>query len=186
VRPDAPRTLDEIVAALWSELSRASHDKHHAWRTPALATAAADGVDARTVVLREVDAAAQTLRLFSDARAAKVGQLRAVPRALLLMWSPQRSWQLRLSVHVTAQTEGPEVAARWARVKDSPTAQDYLSAQAPGADVHGRTPAAIDAPPAHFFAVLNAQVLAIDWLELGRSGHRRACFDHQGARWLVP
>jgi hypothetical protein len=29
-------------------------------------------------------------------------------------------------------------------------------------------------------------VAAVDWLELHADGHRRAAFDDQGARWLVP
>jgi pyridoxamine 5'-phosphate oxidase len=37
-----------------------------------------------------------------------------------------------------------------------------------------------------YFAVINAQVLAIDWLELHLDGHRRAVFDEHGARWVQP
>ena len=37
-----------------------------------------------------------------------------------------------------------------------------------------------------YFAVVSAQVLSIDWLELHREGHRRAVFDAQGARWVQP
>ena len=31
-----------------------------------------------------------------------------------------------------------------------------------------------------------ARVEVIDWLELQREANRRAVFDGQGARWLVP
>ena len=41
-------------------------------------------------------------------------------------------------------------------------------------------------PAREFFAVITAQVLTIDWLELHREGHRRAIFDKDGARWVQP
>ena len=43
----------EIRERVWVELERAVHDRHHEWRTPALATVGKDGSpNARTVVLR--------------------------------------------------------------------------------------------------------------------------------------
>jgi pyridoxamine 5'-phosphate oxidase len=183
-------TLPEILTAVWQTLSRASHDKHHTWRTPALATVGPLGADARTVVLREVDTQTQELRFFSDSRAEKIAQLQAQPQALLLMWSPQISWQLRLRAKITVQTEGLAVSSRWARLRLSPAAQDYLAPLAPGSLC--QTPGGSPEPATqiseqrHYFALLTAQVLAIDWLELHASGHRRAMFDEQGARWLVP
>jgi hypothetical protein len=34
--------------------------------------------------------------------------------------------------------------------------------------------------------MVNAQVEALDWLELHPDGHRRARFDATGSRWLQP
>ena len=182
-------SLAEIHTALWQELTRAPRDKHHDWRTPVLATVDGEGADARTVVLREVDATAQTLLFFSDARAGKVAQVQAQPQGMLVMWSARLSWQLRLHVMLRAQTEGLAVASRWARLSLSPAAQDYLAPLAPGS-VLSETAAASRLPNAPldrgYFAVISAQVVAIDWLELRSTGHRRARFDADGASWLVP
>ncbi len=178
------QTLVEIEAAVWQALARAPHDKHHDWRTPVLATVDGEAADARTVVLREVDAAARTLIFFSDARAAKVAQLQRQPLCMLVMWSPRLGWQLRLRVALQAQTEGLAVTSRWARLALSPAAHDYMAPQPPGS--------ALDAPPPpqkesrEHFAVLTALVQSVDWLELHPQGHRRARFDADGARWLVP
>lgn len=189
----APRldSLAAVQAALWQELARASHDKHHEWRTPVLATVDGDAADARTVVLREVDAESSTLIIFSDARAAKLAQLQAHPVGTLVLWSRRLSWQLRLRVQLSAQTEGLAVASRWARLKLSPAAQDYLSPLAPGQawalpDVEVPPATASPAADRGHFALLQARVLSADWLELHRAGHRRARFDDEGARWLVP
>ena len=190
--PDRLPDLGAIEAAIWQELTRAAHDSHHDWRSVVLATTAldADGApcaDARTVVLREVDAEAKQLVVYTDSRAAKVTQLLAAPTAALVMWSKRLSWQLRCRATCTVADTGLAVSSRWARVRLSPTAQDYLSPRAPGSALDLQTPAV-----AHreYFAVISASVLSIDWLELHRDGHRRAVFATGGAgaraRWLQP
>ena len=197
--PPKPATLAELNAALWQELTRAPRDKHHEWRTPVLATLDGDVADARTVVLREVDAAAATLLIYTDSRSGKLAQLQASPVGTLVMWSRRLSWQLRLRVALSADTDGLAVATRWARLRLSPAAQDYLSPLPPGSEVTEPAEAAVAAAPAEsapplrsappergHFAVLRARVLSTDWLELHRDGHRRARFDADGARWLVP
>ncbi len=182
--------LKDIEAAIWQELERAAHDKLHAWRTPVLATVDGDAADARTVILREVDARQKQLLTFTDDRAGKVTQMLRRPRASMVMWSPELSWQLRCRVFLSLEMTGLAATSRWARIKLTPAAQDYLARLPPGAPLD--TPQdAHETPPSQplkreYFAVVNAQVLAIDWLELHRDGHRRALFDDQGARWVQP
>ena len=73
--------LPEIEDALWHQLTRATHDRDHGWRTTVLATVyqqdGAAAADARNVVLREVNVAEKRLVVYTDARAAK-----AAPTAL--------------------------------------------------------------------------------------------------------
>jgi hypothetical protein len=38
----------------------------------------------------------------------------------------------------------------------------------------------------HHFALLNAQVLQMDWLELGHGAHRRARLSADTWQWLIP
>ncbi|MDW8443320.1 MAG: hypothetical protein RML45_02665 [Acetobacteraceae bacterium] len=68
--------MDPTLAALlddtWRGLVRAAADRRHPWRTPVLATVAADGApNARTVVLRAVDPITRRLRLHTDRRSAE-------------------------------------------------------------------------------------------------------------------
>jgi pyridoxamine 5'-phosphate oxidase len=181
-------TLPEIEAAVWHELSRASTDKHHPWRTPVLATTDGSLADARTVVMREVSVDEQRLVVYTDQRSAKVAQLERHPVGTLVMWSPALGWQLRCRVRLTLEPSGLAVSSRWARIKLSPAAQDYLSPLAPGSALSEAPPV----PTGHdrgalaFFAVMEAQVLSIDWLELHADGHRRALFDGRQTRWLQP
>lgn len=180
-------TLEAIEAAVWIELSRAVRDKAHGWRTPVLATVDADVVppraDARTVILRETDEAQRTLAFFTDSRSPKARQLGAHPHATLVMWSPAMQWQLRCDVLLSMDTDGPVAARLWERLKTSAAAADYLSFTAPGSPLDPGSPAWMDS---HHFAVVTAQVLAIDWLELHAQGHRRARFEPGTAAWLQP
>lgn len=186
------QTPEEIRPQIWKELGRASLDRHHEWRTPVLASADADGLpDARTVVLRQVDAGAGQLTFYTDSRSPKVAQLQAQTSAMLVFWSARLSWQLRLRVTCSVITSGPEVEALWQGVKQSAAAGDYLSPRPPGALLppgSGRADAAEAnvLESTHSFALLRAQVLQMDWLELSREGHRRAQLSANTWDWLTP
>lgn len=177
-------SLPAIESAVWRELQAAPRDKQHPWRVPVLATTDGEAGDARTVILREVNPEQSTLLMYTDARAGKVAQVAAHPLGTLVLWSPALGWQLRIRVHLQTVTDGLELSSRWARLKLSPAANDYLSSQAPG-DLLGNTISA-RGERAHF-ALLEARVLSIDWLELHAQGHRRARFgNHATAHWLQP
>ena len=174
-------SLPEIEAALWRELAAAPLDKRHPWRTPVLATTDGELGDARTVVLREVDAPRRRLTIYSDSRAAKVEQLTAHPLATLVLWSPELSWQLRLRVRLQMHDTGLTVSSHWTRLKLSPAATDYLSALAPGSTLDNAV--AARGERSHFGLIV-AEVRGVDWLELHAQGHRRARFGSGDATWL--
>ncbi len=175
--------LAEIEAAIRAELARAVQTPTHEWRVGVLATTDGRAGDARSVVLREVADDAATLTLFTDARSAKVAQVRAHPEGTLVLWSHTLGWQLRLRVTLDVETEGLLVSSAWARLMMTPAAQDYLSPLPPGSPVEHPAP---ERGSRGHFAVIHAQVSAIDWLELHADGHRRALFDAEGCRWIVP
>ena len=181
-------TLGLIHQACWLELQKAVRQHGHPWRVMALATIAggdATVADLRHIVLREVHGEQQSLVFFTDARSPKVGQIRAHPLGALAVWSEPLGWQLRLKVRLGVETEGLGVSSRWARMKMSPSAHDYLSPLPPGTPMLERF--VPERATRDHFSVVTAQVLAIDWLELHADGHRRASFDADGnGQWLVP
>ena len=180
-----PASLQAVEAAVWHELAQAGQQRGHAWRHPVLATIDGDAADARTVVLRDLDAEARMLLIYTDARSPKVRQIEAHPLGTLVLWSPRLAWQLRARVELTLVTSGLAVSSRWARLKLTPSAQDYLSPQAPGTPLDGPVPLP-ERTTRENFALLSARVLSLDWLELHAQGPRRAAFDEHGARWLTP
>ena len=91
-------SLADIEAAVWRELDAAVHRRGHAWRVGVLATVNGDEADARSVVLRDLDAAARTLLIYTDARSCQPSALlhsTSVPRGLAASW---RVLPLRASV----------------------------------------------------------------------------------------
>lgn len=199
-------TPEEIQSQIYKELVRATCDRHHAWRTPALATTTYEGVpNARTVVLRKVQKDQEStvcdgFEIYTHGLSPKVSELQHQPRACLLFWSAKLSWQLRVMVDVSIHAEGPDVVSLWQTLKHSRAAGDYLGETAPGQPLSVGTddleplPSLFDAPVC-YFAVIRAKVMAMDWLELGRGQHRRARIrrlDDDGHRtlnawtWLQP
>ena len=181
-------TPSEIRQQIWKELGRATQDRHHAWRTPVLSTANAEGlVNARTVVLRQVDADAKQLQIYTDTRSFKVEELQSQANAVFVFWSARLRWQLRVRVLTTVLTEGPDVERLWERVKQSPSAGDYLTIAAPGTPIlsNEKVVSQGEEQTPHF-ALVNAHVMEIDWLELARSGHRRARITADDWQWLTP
>jgi hypothetical protein len=177
----------EIRQQIWKELGRASKDRHHAWRYPVLATVGRDGAaNARTVVLRGVDATRQTLLIYTDARSPKVGELTEAPEALFVFWSARLHWQLRVRVAVVVDVNGPTAQALWQQVQHSPAAPDYLGSAAPGSPCPDAQSGASTAGGVNHFALVNANVLEMDWLELGRGGHRRARLLADAWQWVTP
>jgi pyridoxamine 5'-phosphate oxidase len=192
---DQLHSPDEIGQQIWKELARACVDRHHEWRTPVLATTGPGGeANARTVVLRTANANSCVLEVYTDSRSAKVAELVSHPNAMLVFWSTRLKWQLRVRASIAVLAEGPHVQAVWQRVKLSASAGDYVSTTTPGAALQTNSDAlaANASDPRSYFSILQAQVTEIDWLELARTGHRRAKIkgdcngQGDGWSWLTP
>jgi len=186
--------LDEIEASIWTELERSvalrpraaageaeATESQHEWRVAVLATVDDGQADARSLVLREVDAAERRLIFYTDARSPKVRQIAQSPQGTLIFYSRKLGQQLRMQVRLNVETDGLAVSSRWARLQTTAGARDYLSAAAPGRP--------LDAPLADLgmrghFAMIEAMAETVDWLELHPQGHRRALLDATGARWV--
>jgi hypothetical protein len=176
-------SLQLIERACWRALAEATRDRQHAWRVMTLATVDGDRADARSVVLRDADEARRQLVFYADARSPKIRQISASPHGVLVGWWPEPGWQLRLRVRLAVQTSGLEVSSRWARVKLSPSARDYLAALPPGTPVDRYQP---ERGSREHFAVVTAAVDEMDWLELHAEGHRRARLAGAASTWLTP
>ena len=181
--------LDEIEDSIWGELDACveprPHDRTpHEWRVAVLATMDDDGkADARSIVLREVEASERQLVFYTDARSPKVRQIASTSDGTLIFWSPTLGWQLRMRVRLAIEDSGLAVSSRWARLQTSVGAGEYLSASAPGSPLDAPL---VDLGNRSHFATLTALAESVDWLEVHPEGHRRALFGAGGPKWLQP
>ena len=175
-------SLPELRGLIWAELARAADDGQHPWRTPAFATSDTTGPHARTVVLREVLIPARQLVAQSDARAPKLRQLAADPRAAWLFHDGGQRVQLRAATEVAVHQADEVARAAWAKVPEA-NRRNYLTTEPPGAVIARPGPRQITADGPPHFAVLVATVVELDWLWLAEGGHRRARFRWDGAAW---
>lgn len=179
-------TTDGLFGRMWQTLAMGVADPNAPARHPTFATVGPAGwPEARTVVLRAVDARARSFDIHTDLKSAKVASLRATKHAALHVWDVSARLQIRLSATVTILT-GPEVAAIWARVPD-PSRQSYGVTPPPATPIPDAL-SYVKQPDPATFAVLNCAITAVDLVHLG-AHHRRARFGPdtgwQG-QWLAP
>jgi hypothetical protein len=192
--------LEETLAEAFLLLARGVADRRHAFHTPTLATLGEDGAPAaRTLVLRGFDAASRTLRLHSDARAAKVAELAAEPRAALHLYDPGAAIQLRLAGRVTLHRQDSVADAAWAGSRDF-SRMCYAIQPSPGTPCTVPPTAPTDPQAGRdAFCVLLFGMTQLEFLHLASAGHRRARFtwppeaptggltgDTCQSTWLVP
>lgn len=175
-------TLAGTLEAVWNRLQQGVADRTSVARHPVLATVGAGG-EARIVVLRGADRGAGVLRVHTDLRSGKVAELRAEPRATLLVWDAAAQFQIRLRVRV-AVISGGEALADWALVPDRARGV-YGADPSPGVPIP-QPGAATPGPNAQAFAVLACHIRQIETLHLGRDVHRRALFEGECSTWLAP
>lgn len=198
---------NQLETEIWQQLLRASVDKHHEWRSPILVTngLVTNGLvtnnlknddnhllentfpEARTVILRGVNVDNKQLTFYTDSRSPKVAQIVANPQCTLVFWSKRLSQQLRVKVNIQVDVDSDLNKITWQKVKQSPSAGDYLSSQTPGEIFENSSEKSlIINNKTNYFALLMAKVVSIDWLALNRDGHKRAKIDANGITYLIP
>ncbi len=197
--------LTNLEQDSWQKLASAlEHNKNQpidaGFKTMIIASRTATGADARTVVLRKVDAARKYVWFHTDVRAAKVMQLEAFPDSTLLFWDDKEQIQLRLLVETHLHTNDYVADEHWQTLGVS-SRKNYLSEYKPGSE----QPSPYPGFPTHLgadlpskeeseagrnnFAVIECRVLAMEYLHLSRDGQIRARFQYEPDSkmvWLAP
>lgn len=155
-----------------------------------MATCNSEGPDVRTLVLREVDRTWRRLVAYSDARATKIGQLRADPRTAWHFYDPRSRVQVRARGVSLVEHQTDFSRRAWELVPEANRA-NYRTMGAPGAAIAGPAEGHAFAPGGEEnFALIFTTICQFDWLWLATSGHRRACFEwregHWQGTWTVP
>lgn len=180
-------TLNDAWAQAWDLLGQAIAEDRSPLRLVTLATVDADTTPRlRTVVLREVDASAQTLCIFTDARSNKVRELGNNNAASVHLWAPDQLIQLRLSGTVKI-TSGTSETAHWKAVPDH-MREAYAHVPSPGTPIDAPR-AWHECPSIENFAKITLHVHHLDIVCLSREGHWRVEYARKNkwkGDWLSP
>lgn len=159
----------ELEQKIKAQLGRASVDKKHAWRYPVLATMGLKGPEQRTVVLRQWEAQAWTLRFYTDLRSTKVSQLQMNPKCALLFYDPRKHSQLRLKGEMVIDYQN-ELSNSFLEKLPEYALRDYQSSIAPGQSLNSNS--TVYSVQTHF-CLLSFHWDHLDYLELRPDKHRR-------------
>lgn len=184
--------LKNLAADCWRLLMAAPADRDSPFRTPVLASGAAQ---ARTVVLRTADEAARTLTVFTDFRSAKADQLAADPRACLVFHDPKRGIQLRAWGEAVLHARDTVARAHWEAAPEV-TRAPYVYMPGPGTPLDRPGPVVPEATDSEAgyanFMVAVITLRRLEWLRLARAGNLAARFEWDAsggglsATWIVP
>lgn len=192
--PRFPESPGALLDHIWNRLEAAVGQGSDPFHTPCLATEADSGPDARTVVLRRVEPARREICCHTDARSAKVGELRGRPGASWVFYDAQAGVQLRGRGTVTLHSSDSLAQEQWEATGPS-SRRCYLSEGGPGAGLPApgsglpaaleeRVPTAGESIPGRGnFVVIACRLEALDWLALDSRGHRRARFLWRDGAW---
>ncbi|WP_284124880.1 PNPOx family protein [Parerythrobacter aestuarii] len=188
-----PQSLEDIRRDIQQRLTRATNDRKSPMHTPVVATADAD---LRVMVLRAFDADSMTLRFHTDIRAPKAQLIGSGSPVGVLFYDKGAKIQVRTRGRGRIEQNGPVVDAAWAQntnfarrcyLGDGPGAASDTATSGLPSGLEGVQPSDEQVLPAREnFAVLLVQVEHCDWLYLAHTGHMRAQFDGQDARWVAP
>jgi len=186
--------LDELLQQCWGHLEEGAGSARSPFHTAVLATVEDGAPRLRTVVLRAADRALSRVLCHTDVRSAKVRQIGKGAPVSWLLYDRERKVQLRLEGTAALHHDDALAEDRW-RASAAGSRRCYLVEPGPGApleapgstlpeDLRERRPAAEETEAGRMnFAVVAADIEAIDCLHLTSDGHRRARFRRRDGRW---
>ncbi|MGD8380430.1 MAG: pyridoxamine 5'-phosphate oxidase family protein [Gammaproteobacteria bacterium] len=172
------KSLDALLEGIWARLTEAT-TQGGPWRTPVLATCADNRPAARTVVLRAAVPATRQLCFHTDARSAKVDQLRDNPWTEWVFNDPVAGVQVRAAggTRIVAGNE-----TEWAALSAA-TRRLFGLAAAPGTRrMHQAGRKSSDGGREHFLTGRTV-VESLHWLKTHADGNLAARFQWTGRQW---
>lgn len=194
-------TLGSVLDNIWLMLEEGASRSDDPFHWPVLGTTSQEGCSLRTVILRQVNASQRILVCHTDARSAKVQEIKNNPQIGWMFYHPQKKIQVRVSGQATLHAHDPYAEGQWA---DTPVTSrlNYCASLPPGTPIDksssglpdfllNKIPTLLETKMGrkHFMAI-KMRIDSMDWLMLKVTGNRRARFewDQEGlhATWLVP
>lgn len=180
--------LDATFTELWRLLAEGAAHGRSGFHLPTLATLAGEGPRLRTIVLREAEPRAGTLRFHCDRRSDKAFELAENPACALAVYDAEAKIQIRIEGRAVLHTDDAVAEAAWAGSRPM-SRVCYAAEPPPGtALLAGNAYTLADEATAartgrrNFCAVV-VTAQRLDFLYLDRRGHRRAAWCRDGDGW---
>ena len=194
-------TLDGVLDKIWLMLEHGASDPDDPFHYPVLGTISSAGCNLRTVILRKVNMSERILICYTDARAAKVQDIKNYSQSSWLFYHPTTKIQLRISGQTTLHAHDTYADRQWADTTIT-SRLNYCASQPPGTPIDkpssglpdfllNKIPTLLETERCRKnFMVIVVHIFSIDWLLLKITGNRRALFewdkDRLRSTWLVP
>ena len=164
------------------ELFRAGlADRRHGFHLMTLATRGQDEFpEARTVVLRDFDPVGRLIYFYTDLRSPKARELRADPRATLVLFDRESRCQTRVRATCIIHMNDELSLAAWGKAEPAHRAM-YTSPDAPSTVISTQHSPAADSSGYARFCVVACHFNVLEVLLIRDEGHIRARLDWQGA-----
>lgn len=181
--------LDNLLNEISEEWRGAYRRKSHPFKYITLTTITDQGLPrSRTVVVREVNAALETI-VFTDSRSHKVADLERNNNACLLAYHPKQLKQLRWDGYLEPITDPVEVKRLFQKVSEN-AIKDYTTTMAPGTIIKNPDEVEYMSRQQAHFLPLRFVPVSFEYLKLKRPNHLRASFskveDQWQGEWLTP
>ena len=194
-----PKSILDNIKEL---LSLAVTDRRHAFHTPVFSNKNQNNsIDSRIVVLRKFNTNNLKLNFHTDFRSPKIVNLNKNNNSSFLFYDCQLKIQLRIITLSFINNKNNVTKNAWDLSRLS-SRKCYLTEKAPSA----QTTLPEDGIPKHLkgidpsqkesekgygnFAIIENEILSVDWLYLSSSGHKRLKIDFENSapvfKWIIP
>lgn len=193
-------TLETIFNDCWERLTIAVNTPQSGFRNITVANLDANGINAYTVVLREVLVNTAILCFYTDLRSPKVQQLQKNNAVTVLAYDNQEKIQLLFKGNVTIHQHNETALHHWQQ-QGYKSRKSYLAQPAPSTEITEPTDGLAYLIGEHFddnatngyenFGVVEIKIDFLEWLKLSHEGNRRASFKPDAEKrwqgqWLIP
>jgi pyridoxamine 5'-phosphate oxidase len=186
--------LDDVLDNSWFLLARGVADRRHGFHHGAVANIGLNGLPRiRTVILRAVDRATNSLRFHTDIRSQKCRDLRNNPNVSFVFYDEASKTQLRVEGEAKLHNGDDIAKISWAAAQPM-SRLTYGIMPEPGLAIDTPDIVSNPAPQSNVdwaeknFTVVLIEIRTMQWLYLRQGGQRCAVFDLASGnkQWHVP
>ena len=190
---------NDIFIKVSELLENGAKERDHDFHIMTFCTIGKEGVEARSVVLRNFDKDKNIIRFHTDYRSPKLDDIKKNPNTVCLVYSYKLKTQLRIKTISSIHYDDSIWNDSWDKT-GLPSRKCYLTKYNPSSHIEenddglplelkGKTPTSEQSEEGKKnFCVVDNKITEIDYLYLKSSGHERMVldFNNNKSSWIAP